>query len=254
MATKKPIGKQSGTPPRKPKPATAGVGVKKPTRDDLQVSPDLVEKYKKKFAVINPTTVDRFSKESLDWFRTQVSKDGRVNQYRLINQEYYRKKTGTENTQLIGKMYFYHYAAEMPGDVELQIYDQFPLIFLFGSDRTKSGHTLVRGLNLHYLSPQARQTLLMNLLEVRSTKVMQPNTRLRITWQVIKSATLSKYYKPAVHSYRIDRIKSRMIEIPAQDWNVVTFLQLQKFEHIQGKEAGLEQSDYNRMIRNRFKK
>lgn len=249
MATKKPIGKPTGTPPRKPKVSPPK------TQDDLLVSPDIVQKYKTKFANVHAADVDRFSKESLDWFRQQVTKDRNTNQMRLINQQLYRQKSGTESTQLIGKMYFFHYKAEMPGDPELQAYDAFPLVFLFNSERTKEGKTLLKGLNMHYLSPQARQHLLMALLDIRSTKAMQPQTRIRLSWQAIKAAVDSKYYEAAVHAYRIDRFKSRMIEIPANDWNVVTFLQLQKFVHIgTNPEDGHAQSDYNRMITRRFKK
>lgn len=234
MATKK-------QPPAKQPP--------KPPHDDI-VSPEVVQKYKDKFQNLKGSDADRFSAEAMNWFRTVIGKDGgRSKSKAMLAQNVYGRKSGTANTQLIGKMYFYHYKAENPGDDELNVYDEFPLVFIFSSQRTKDNNVVLYGLNLHYLTLKERQILLMELLKVKSSTRIRPNTRLKLSWDIIKAVATSRYYERAVHAYRIDRMQSRMIEVPAVDWSVAVFLSLQNWIHME--RDGLSQSDYRKKIQDR---
>lgn len=232
-------------PPKKP-PIKAA---KPAFDDDGFVSPAIVQKYKDKFFTVYSRDVDRFSDESLNWFRQRVIKDIRVKQSSILDAAEYGKKSGTQGNQLIGKLYFFEYEAEMAGDPEHGIYDQFPLIFIFGSSKNKQGKTVLHGLNLHYLAPKERMVLLQELLTLRSSKTVRPGMRLKLSWQMIKAVSKHKLYEKAVHSYRIDRMQSRLIEVPAVDWSVVVFLQLQKWQHIKGE--GFTPSEYRTITRRR---
>lgn len=232
-------------PPKKPTTSTT----KPPFDDEGFVSPAIVDKYKQKFFAVYPRDADRFSDESLNWFRLRVIKDIRVKQSTILDATEYTRKAGTQGNQLIGKLYFFEYEAEMAGDPEHGIYDQFPLIFIFGSSRNKAGKTVLHGLNLHYLAPKERMVLLQELLTLRSSKTVRPGMRLKLSWQMIKAVSKHKLYEKAVHSYRIDRMQSRLVEVPAVDWSVVVFLQLQKWQHITGE--GFTPSEYRTITRKR---
>lgn len=197
-------------------------------KDDDLISPDIVQKYKERFKRINGADADRYTKEALTWFRQRITKD-RANQRRILDAREYWKKTGTERNQIIGKMYFFQYEAEQAGDAELGIYDEFPLVFIFNTSRSKQGKQLIHAINLHYIIPAERQVLLHELLKIRSSKRMRRNTRIKLTWDVIKAVSTAPIYERMVHTYRVDRMKSRLIEIPAQDWGIVVFLQLQRW-------------------------
>ena len=241
MATKKPpVGKQAPTPKRTVKPV-----------DEDAVAPSVVESYIKKFKTVGPSDKDRLSTEAIDWFRKIVPKRNKLNQNAFLAGAEYNKKSGTEKTQLLGKLYLYQYAAENAGDAELGIYDQYPLVFFFNSTRTKDGKFLLWGLNLHYLPPRERMYLLLALLKQRSTKETRPGMRLRLSWRIIKAITKSSLYEPAVHAYRVDRVVTRLTEIPATDWSIVVFLQLAKWSPVRG--GGHPSKHYAKAINRRAK-
>lgn len=112
----------------------------------------------------------------------------------------------------------------------------FPMVFFFNSAR-KNGKIVLYGLNTHYLMPKQRQLLLEALLKIRSSKRLTPNTRIKMTWDIIKAVVDSPIYEKAVHAYRADRFITPLSEIPATDWPVAVFLNLQKFVHIRGEKV-----------------
>lgn len=218
--------------------------------DSTYVSPLVVQRFKEKFWKVYPRDADRLSDESLNWFRSRVIKDIKVKQSALLNSSVYSKKSGTENKQLIGKLYFYEYKAVVAGDSDNDIYDQYPLCFFFSSSKTKDDKTLLHGLNIHYLAPKERMILLQGLLTLRSSKTTRPGMRLKLSWEVIKSVSKHALYEKAVHSYRVDRLMSRLVEVPANDWSVVVFLQLQKWKAINDANQ-LYPSDYRKKTQKR---
>jgi hypothetical protein len=197
--------------------------------DSNYVSPDIVQKYKNLFYKVNPKDASRYTQDALTWFRDRISKDLKPDQASLLDTTLYGKKTGTENAQLIGKMYFYEYKAETAGWKELGVYDRYPLVFFFASGKTKDGKLILTGLNMHYLTGKERQLLLWELLKAKSSNVLRPQSRLKLTWEIIKGVSDSKLYERAVHSYRLDRLQTKLVEIPANDWSVVTFLRTEKW-------------------------
>lgn len=203
------------------------------TNDELLVSPELVQRYKDKISKVMPHETDMHSKEALNWFRSRISKDVSLSAKKLLNSDYKRKQA-TQSTQLLGKLFLFQYKAETAGHKETQTYDMFPMVFFFNSVR-KNGKTVLYGLNTHYLLPKQRQVLLEALLKIRSSKRLTANTRIKMTWDVIKAVVDAPIYEKAVHAYRTDRFVTSLTEVPAMDWNVAVFLNLQKFVHIRGE-------------------
>lgn len=215
--------------------------------EEDEVSPDIVQRYKDKFQRVHPAEADRYSLEALNWFRLRVSKDLNVKQTQLLQQEIYNKKTGTENNQLIGKMYFFKYAAQTAGDEDDEVFDGFPMVFFFNAVRSKEGKMILYGLNIHYLSPKERMLFFWELLKLKSNKRFRKQTKLKMSWDLIKSVAKTALYEKAVHCYRVDRIQSRLIEIPAYDWGVAVFLRLERWVPVKA-EHSRAQSDHRKKI------
>lgn len=204
--------------------------------NSFEIAPDIVKKYYDKFKLSNSYTEDIFSKEALTWFRQRISKDAKQNAKQILNSDY-RKKKSTQSTQLLGRLYLFQYQAENPGHKDTETYDMFPMVFFFNSGKSKDDKAILWGLNTHYLMPRERQILLLELLKIRSSKNITINTKVKMTWDIIKAVVDSPIYEKAVHAYRADRFVTPLTEIPATDWPVAVFLNLQKFVHIRGEKV-----------------
>lgn len=207
---------------------------KAPDTEELdEDSPAIVQRFIDKFkAAHRGNAIERHTAESLLWFRRRVSKDTKLNRTALIRShgDYATKKGREQRYSIIGKLFYFHYAAEMAGNKELGVFDEFPMVFIFNKTKTKEGHQVLWGLNLHYATPAERAILYTKLLKLKTTKGWTEKTKLRLTWNLIKQASASKIYEKCVHAYRVDRLLTKMIEIPAKDWEIACFLQLQKWK------------------------
>lgn len=217
--------------------------------DEDEVSPLLIQRYNQMFTNLTKGQIQRHTKESLDWFRLRLSKDLHVKANQIIKSTAYAKRTGHENKGLIGRMFLFDYSAQNPGDAELGIYDQYPLVFFFNSTKTKDGHTVLFGLNCHYLKPKERMLFFLQLLKLKNSAGYKPKkARLKLTWDAIKRVATHKYFERCVHAYRVDRIQSKLVEIKPFDWEQVIFLSLQHWVHIDPNKDKMTQSHYRKQI------
>jgi hypothetical protein len=205
-----------------------------PPEHDEEGTPDLLKRFIDKFKSATGGLVDRHTAESLLWFRRRVSKDTKLNRQALIKSHGdYKAKRGRENRNtIVGKLFYFHYEAETAGDKERGVFDEFPMVFIFNSTKSKEGKQVLWGLNLHYATPAERAILYMKLLKLKNTKGWTEKTKLRVSWALIKQVAAHPVYTKCVHAYRVDRMKSRMIEIEPYDWEVAVFLQLQRWKKI----------------------
>lgn len=198
--------------------------------DDDGVSPDVVQRFKDRFAKAHTGDVSRFTTEALNWFRVQVSKNFNPKASQILtNNPAYVRRTGANTETMIGKLYLFQYEAEEAGDEETGLYDRYPMVFIFNATKTAAGNTVLWGLNMHYLSPRERMLLYQELLNLKTNKRWSKNVRMKLSWNLIKGVAKSRLYSRAVHAYRLDRVQSRLVEIPAYDWNIAVFLRLEKF-------------------------
>lgn len=203
--------------------------------DDDYIPPELISSYITKFkkAQMSNSALERFTKSSLDWFRIRVSKDTKYNRQRLIKgYGDYTRRTGKENKTLVGRLYYFEYKAVHAGDKENNVYDQFPMVFIFNTSKSDDGKKLLHGLNMHYLHPKERAIVYLKLLQVRNKKNYTSAMKLKLSWQIIKTLVNQRLYEKAVHTYRVDRIQSRLIEIHPAHWEIAVFLRLETWVHI----------------------
>jgi len=121
------------------------------------------------------------------------------------------------NRKLLGSMQMFFYDPKHKDT--LPYYDAFPLVIVIGP--AKDGFL---GLNLHYLPPVLRAKFLDALMDVTTNEKYNESTRFDITYEMLKSATKFKYFKPCVKHYLNKHVRSRFARIPAPEWEIATFL------------------------------
>lgn len=186
---------------------------------------DILKNIEKSFFDKNPKARKRNTLKSLKWFQQYIPK----NYNRVRTARMFRDRDLWRKQMTIGKMYFFDYSDPVHKD-SLPIYDAFPLIFPFSSYRSKEGKEIIVGINLHYLPPALRFVVMKGLIKYRNEKRYRNSTKLMIQWDLLKNLAESKYFEHAVHSYRTDHIKSVMIEIPSQSWELALYLPTERFK------------------------
>lgn len=122
-----------------------------------------------------------------------------------------------------GEMYLFNYDPKLKKS--LPYYDTFPLIFPL----EEHGKSFL-GINLHYLPLRQRAVLMDALYNLATDKRYDDNTRLRISYSILKASTKTRFFKPCVKRYLRSHIKSRFLKINAKEWDVALFLPLQRFQ------------------------
>jgi hypothetical protein len=121
-----------------------------------------------------------------------------------------------------GNMYMYMYDPKFKDT--LPFYDRFPLVFPF---RVKGDRFW--GINLHYLNLRQRAVLMDALYSITNNKKYDESTKLKISYEVLQAAARGKHYEPCVKQYLISHLKSQFMYIYPSEWDVATFLPVEKF-------------------------
>jgi hypothetical protein len=123
---------------------------------------------------------------------------------------------------IIGKMYFYFYDPKTKDS--LPYYDRFPLVIPI--ENYKDGFL---GMNLHYIHPKQRIILLDKLSDTASNKNYDKNTKLRISYQFLSSASRAFEATPCIKRYLYGHVQSRFLEITADEWDIAVMLPVESF-------------------------
>jgi hypothetical protein len=123
---------------------------------------------------------------------------------------------------LPGKMYFFAYSPKL-SDV-LPYYDLFPLVIPI--EKYNDGFL---GLNLHYLPINYRLLLLTKLYQLKNNNKFDETTKLRISYDLLSGTKRYKEYEPCVKRYLYSHLRSRLIDIGANNWENAIFLPAEQF-------------------------
>jgi hypothetical protein len=123
---------------------------------------------------------------------------------------------------IIGKMYFYFYDPKTKES--LPYYDRFPLVIPI--ENYKDGFL---GMNLHYIHPKQRIILLDKLSDTASNKNYDKNTKLRISYQFLSSASRAFEATQCIKRYLYGHVQSRFLEITADEWDIAVMLPVESF-------------------------
>ena len=147
-------------------------------------------------------------RESVDWFKRQISKLRGVTPEKLLRDE--SRITSRIRKQ---KMYMFKYMPKTRK--KLPYYDTFPLILPL--ELYPNGFL---GLNFHYLNPNVRK----RLLEAVGNG--------RVTYRSLKN---NRYLKPTIKRYLNQFVYSRFLEISEEDWETSIYLPVERFEKATNK-------------------
>ena len=163
------------------------------------------------------------SRQAMDWFKSIVKK---TQQAAFPASTGRAELTGDRNIGVtgrptVGQMYLFQYDAKWK-DI-LPYWDVWPLIFPF--DYAKDGFY---GINLHYLSPNARATLMINLIKAQGgSGNMTENYKLKLSYNIITNFPPAK---PCIKRYLFSHVQGKgMYGIGGEDWSYAAALPLQKF-------------------------
>lgn len=185
---------------------------------------DLLKTLEKAYYESQGASAKRNIKKSMNWFRNRITK----NYSNVRTARMFRDRSMWKSGMTLGKMYFYEYDALHKED--LPIWDRYPLIIPFNAYKSKEGKEIVLGINFHYLPPALRMLAFRALLKYKNKDRFIKSTKLDFSWKVIMALAQSKYFEHAVHAYRMDHVRSKFVEIPAQSWEMVLFLPLARFQ------------------------
>lgn len=160
------------------------------------------------------------TQDARDWFRNKA-RDARSRDVYPDN----ILKTSDSRKPRVGPGRMYHFYYDPKNKKTLPYYDRFPLIFMVGP--ADGGFY---GINLHYLPPKLRAALMDNLYGVASDTRYDENTKLRISYNILKGASKYRYFKPCFKHYLSEHVKSNFIEIVSSEWDIALFLPTERFE------------------------
>jgi hypothetical protein len=160
------------------------------------------------------------SEEARKWFREQIKGMGAAsfNRHTLLKDPDLTEKQRPG----IGNMYMYFY--DPKHRLTLPYYDMFPLILMVGP--ADGGWY---GLNLHYLSPVVRAKFLDKLLDVATNKKFNDNTKLKLSYDLLKNTEKYKEFAPCFKHYLSSHVDSKIVFVPFTDWEIAIFLPTENF-------------------------
>lgn len=168
----------------------------------------------------------RFNKgdiELRDWFRDKALQltSRNTNIPRLLQKQSTQANIVSRPT--IGKLLMYQYDPKHKDT--LPYYDKFPMIFPI--EYYDDGWL---GINLHYLPPVYRARLMDALWDTLNNQRFDDGSKLRINYDILKSASKFKYFKPCIKRYLFNHVRSNLMEVDIAEWDYALFLPLARFQ------------------------
>ena len=150
------------------------------------------------------------------WLKTKMTN------LRVSRRDMMRDRMRLREKSLIGRMYFYFYDPKLTDT--LPYYDRFPLVIPI--KRLPDGFI---GINLHYISPKYRITLLDKLSTILNNHAYDETTRLKISYEYLKNASRIFEATPCIKRYLFAYVQSRFLEITADEWDIAALLPVEQF-------------------------
>ena len=163
--------------------------------------------------------IGKNTEKSLNWFKRQLIGMKTINRQNLIKDDNLKPRSAP----LPGRMFMYFY--DPKHKKTLPYYDRFPLIFMV--EKAERGFY---GLNLHYLPHKQRAIFFDRLTDYTTNEKYNLTTRLRLSYNLLKGSSRLSPFDPCFKHYLSEHVRSRMVEVPASDWETVLFLPSENFK------------------------
>lgn len=157
------------------------------------------------------------SRDSYRWLTKKISE---LSNYTGIASVIARENRG--NHFYNGGLYFFYYDPKTKAD--LPYYDRFPLVLALD---IQPDHFM--GLNLHYLPIRYRIAFLDKLMDYAVLDKNNEIQRMRITYDILSASRQLKEFKPCLKKYLVGHVRSKILAVQPDEWEVAAFLPIQQF-------------------------
>lgn len=134
-----------------------------------------------------------------------------------------RENWRNANRLILGGLYCFYYDPKTKDD--LPYYDRFPLVLVL--ERYNDGFL---GLNLHYLPVKYRIAFLDKLMGYASYNDEDEVKRMRVTYDILNASRRFREFRPCIKRYLTTHIKSRILTIQPEEWDVAVMLPMHLFK------------------------
>jgi hypothetical protein len=167
------------------------------------------------------------TKDSVQWLTNKIRDLKGISAIPgAIAREEFRQKSKF----LLGNLYFFYY--DPKGKDDLPYYDKFPLVLTL--ERYNDGFL---GLNLHYLPLKYRVAFLGKLLDYATYTPENEIKRLRVTYDIISASKRFKEFRPCIKRYLSSHIRSKILAVAPNEWEVATLLPVHQFKGAKPQEV-----------------
>lgn len=164
-------------------------------------------------------TVAERSNSSKKWFTEKVkSLKGNINAMQFLKDPHFIRKTNFRPG------FMYHFLYDAKHAETLPYWDRFPLIVAVGP--AEGGFY---GINLHYLAPPLRARFLDKLMDTTNNEAYDETTKFKINYNILTSMSKLRAFSPCFKHYLFSQIESRIMMVPASEWEIAIFLPTEKF-------------------------
>ena len=172
------------------------------------------------------------SRESYKWLMQKIGtlRNPTVSSALMTKEKHRYVRPSDRQKFLMGGLYFFVY--DPKGKAELPYYDRFPLVIPL--KRTPDGFI---GLNLHYLPLRYRINFLKKLLPLAIYNDEDEIKRLRVTYPMLDASSKFKEFRPCIKQYLYSHVKSRILSVEHNEWDIAVFLPIQQFKKAKPQEV-----------------
>jgi len=177
--------------------------------------------------------IDNRTRAARNWFQSQAKKLGAMDREQLL------KDPSLNQVKQVGPGHMHMFFYDPKTKEKLPYYDRFPLVIIV--DSAPGGFV---GLNLHYLAPGLRAQFLDRLYQTLTDKRFTEDTRFKLSYDMLKSASRFKEFQPCFKRYLSAHVKSRIAKVDSKDWEIAIFLPTEDFakrskQHVWGQSRGM---------------
>lgn len=193
----------------------------------MTIKPSILTKLAEEKAESGHQTMGR---EALAWLakRIQELKNPPRLALPITKEKDRHTKSSDRQKFLMGGLYFFYYDPKTKK--ELPYYDRFPLVMPL--KREEDGFL---GLNLHYLPIKHRIMFMKKLMPLAIYNDDDEIKRIRITYGILDASSKYKEFRPCIKKYLYTHMKSKILKVQPEEWDIATYLPVHQFKKEQAK-------------------
>lgn len=165
------------------------------------------------------TSMTMMGDDSIRWMKKKIAE---IRSPATISTQMANEKSRKTDKLSIGRLYGFYYDPKTKDN--LPYYDLFPMVLVL--DTHSDGFM---GLNLHYLPFNYRVAFLKKLMKYAVLGEDNEVERLRISYDILSASKRLKEFKPCLKKYLYGHVKSRLLAIQPEEYQIAALLPLQQF-------------------------